>query len=225
MTTEYFKLTSDVNATLAWARAKVCALGVDADLMTRNGPEFSETDLLRELAWVILCSGFREKVIRRLFPKISLCFFDWSSCEAISRNSHICVTTALDLFKSKPKITAIADSASLVHEYGFDILTADIMQNPVQTLQKFPFIGPVTAFHLAKNLGFDLAKPDRHLLRLSIRHGYTDVHEFCSRVAKATGESIRTIDTLFWRVSEMGLGDEIYMPSMTKRSQGSIFAS
>jgi hypothetical protein len=219
MTNDHFELTSDVTTTLAWARATVCALGIDAELMAKNGPAFSETDLIRELAWVILCSGFREKVIRRLFPKISLCFFDWSSCELISRNSHICVATALDLFQSKPKIIAIADSASLVQEYGFDILSADIMQNPVQTLQKFPFIGPVTVFHLAKNLGFDLAKPDRHLLRLSIRHGYADVHEFCSRVAKATGESVRAIDTLFWRVSEMGLADEIYMPSIIKGSQ------
>jgi len=40
-------------------------------------------------------------------------------------------------------------------------------------LQQLPFIGPVTAFHLAKNLGIEAVKPDRHLCRLSKLLGRT----------------------------------------------------
>ena len=45
-----------------------------------NPSMFTESDLLREAAWVILCSGFREAVIRRMFDFISLCFCDWEIC-------------------------------------------------------------------------------------------------------------------------------------------------
>lgn len=32
---------------------------------------FTETDLLREAAWAILCSGFREAVVRRCFDPLA----------------------------------------------------------------------------------------------------------------------------------------------------------
>jgi hypothetical protein len=38
---------------------------------------FSESDFLREYAWVVLNSGFRESVVRKHFDFISLCYCDW----------------------------------------------------------------------------------------------------------------------------------------------------
>jgi hypothetical protein len=192
----------------------VAKRGLDTTLLSTPNSTFTESDLLREIAWVILCSGFRERVVRHLFWKISLCFFDWSSAATIRNNASICVATALDVFRSKPKITAIAQSAALIEERGFETICRDIIASPVCALQRFPFIGEVTAFHLAKNLGFDVPRPDRHLQRLSILHGYTSVHEFCVAISNASGDSVRNIDTLLWRISEMGLGTGIYFPSI-----------
>jgi hypothetical protein len=205
---------SDVQTALAWAKATVRARGWDRQLLSIPEPAFSESDLLRELAWVVLCSGFRERVVRRLFAKISLCFFDWESAETISNNSKICVATALDVFRSRPKIAAIARSAAIIEAAGFESVRRDIAVTPIQALRKFPFIGEVTAFHLAKNLGFDVAKPDRHLQRISLRHGYSDVHDFCRVLAAASGESVRDVDTLLWRISEMGLENEMSFASL-----------
>jgi hypothetical protein len=205
---------SDIQAILAWAKATVKAHGLDTALLSTPTAAFSESDLLRELAWVILCSGFRERVVRRLFGKISLCFFDWASAGIITDHATICVATAMDVFRSKPKITAIAQSAALIDANGFDSVHGDIIANPAQALQRFPFVGEITALHLAKNLGFDVTKPDRHLQRLSIRHGYLNVQDFCAALARASGESVRDIDTLLWRMSEMGLGAEIYFESI-----------
>jgi hypothetical protein len=204
----------DICAVLAWVKAMVDERALDGALLSTPNSTFTESDLLREIAWVILCSGFRERVVRRLFWKISLCFFDWSSAAAIKSNAAICVATALDVFRSKPKIAAIAESAVLIEARGFESVYRDIIKGPIGTLQRFPFIGEITAFHLAKNLGFDVPKPDRHLQRLSIQHGYTSVQEFCAAISKASGDSVRNIDTLLWRVSEMGLGTGIYFPSI-----------
>ena len=215
--------SQDVHAVLAWARKAVNARGLDLALLTEPQFDFTESDLLREIAWVILCSGFRERVVRRLFSKISICFLDWSSAAAINCHRGICVATALDVFQSKQKIAAIAESAAIVDEQGFFSNKAEIIQDPINSLQRFPFIGKITVFHLAKNLGFDFPKPDRHLHRLSTKHGYSNVQEFCAAVAYAGGESVRNVDTLLWRISEMGLGEAIRFPSIARGVANTIY--
>jgi hypothetical protein len=205
----------DIHAMLAWARVRVESKGLDDNILADAYPNFTERDLLRELAWVVLCSGFREKVIRKHFWKISICFLDWCSAAAIKTHAKICVDTALDVFRSRPKLEAIAQSAALIDAAGVESVQKEIRQNPIEALQRFPFIGNVTAFHLAKNLGFNFAKPDRHLQRISTEHGYSNVQEFCAAVAEAVGDSVRNSDTLLWRISEMGHGALIHFPSIT----------
>lgn len=71
-------------------------------------------------------------------------------------------------------------------------------------LQELPWIGPVTVFHLAKNLGTDVAKPDVHLERLA-RRDRTTSQTLCRRLSRATGYRIATIDTVLWRACADGL--------------------
>lgn len=48
------------------------------------------------------------------------------------------------------------------------------------------WIGPITKYHLAKNLGADVAKPDVHLNRLAAPSSLT-AQELCERLARETG--------------------------------------
>lgn len=163
---------------------------------------FTETDLLRESAWVILCSGFKETVVRRRFDVISLCFCDWESAADICNSATRCRSTALAAFGNRQKIEAIIDTAALVNRVGFAQLKRDILRDPIYTVRLFPFIGPITAFHLAKNLGYATAKPDRHLVRLAAVLGYQDVHLLCSSLSQATGDPIQVVDVVLWRYAE-----------------------
>lgn len=70
--------------------------------------------------------------------------------------------------------------------------------DPVAQLQALPWIGEVTALHLAKNLGADVAKPDVHMERLARREQAT-TEQLCMRLANATGYRVATIDTILWR--------------------------
>ncbi len=160
---------------------------------------FSERDLLRESAWVILCSGFREATVRKVFDYISLCFCDWESSIEIARNRSACIATASSRFRNGKKIDAIARVADLVTESGFDQVFRLIQSDPIKHLQKLPFIGPVTSWHLAKNLGLDVAKNDRHLARMAAGLGYADAHDLCGEVSDATGELVSVIDVVLWR--------------------------
>lgn len=161
--------------------------------------DFSETDLLRELAWVVLCSGFKEAIVRKIFSYVSLCFCDWESAGAIVENSDICRATSLSVFKNEKKIDAILYAAHRINDLGYAALKKSILENPIAELQEFSYIGHITSWHLAKNLGLDVAKPDRHLIRISNQFGFNNAHTLCSYIAEKIGEQSKVIDIVLWR--------------------------
>jgi hypothetical protein len=72
--------------------------------------------------------------------------------------------------------------------------------------QSLPWIGPTTKYHLAKDSGVDVAKPDVHLARLA-RRDRTTVERLCRRLAALTGYRVATVDTILWRACATGLLD------------------
>lgn len=61
-----------------------------------------------------------------------------------------------------------------------------------------PWTGPITKYHLAKNLGAHVAKPDVHLNRLAELESVT-AQELCDRLAKESGYRASTVDLILWR--------------------------
>jgi hypothetical protein len=161
--------------------------------------DFTETDLLRECAWVILCSGFREQVVRRVFDHISLCFCDWESASAILDADPTCRTAAMASFRNATKLSAIIRTALHVHARGFTVFKHAVLADPIAELRHLPHIGPITVWHLAKNLGLDVAKPDRHLARISRLFGFEDTNHLCTEIARTSGEQRKVVDLVIWR--------------------------
>ena len=79
----------------------------------------SEKKLLEEIAWVILSSGMKESIIRKIFPILSEKFYFWESAELIVNNEKQCKTDAISIFNHKGKINAIIDIAEFVFRNGF----------------------------------------------------------------------------------------------------------
>ncbi len=184
------------------AKERLLAGNFAAEMTWQLGQDFgafSETDLLRETAWVILCSGFKESVVRQRFGFISLCFCDWESAAEICASAAQCRETALAAFGNQKKIDAILDTAELVNRLEFHRIKLSILRDPIRSVQMFPFIGPVTAYHLAKNLGYATAKPDRHLVRVATAFGYSNVQHLCSSISAATGDPVQVVDVVLWR--------------------------
>lgn len=187
------------------AKQLVSSTGFEGEIRwqaLRNLSEFTESDLLREAAWVVLCSGFREAFVRTCFSFISICFCEWESAALICENADLCRATALSGFGNVRKIGAIVDAARYVHETGFDVYRTAILHDPIPALRCLPYIGEVTAFHLAKNLGANLAKPDRHLSRLAAAQGFYNAQDLCSAIAQATGDPRNVVDLILWRYLE-----------------------
>lgn len=74
----------------------------------------------------------------------------------------------------------------------------------IEFCAKLPWVGPITKFHLAKNLGIDVAKPDVHLNRLAEPESMT-AQELCERLASETGYRVATIDLILWRACADGI--------------------
>jgi hypothetical protein len=172
----------------------------------------TERDFLRETAWVVLCSGFKEKVVRDVFDYISLCFCDWEAASEIATRRDACIRTAFGRFRNERKLLALADIAALVDQTGFDVLYERLQRDPVSQLQIFPFIGPVTSWHLAKNLGFNVAKNDRHLARLAVDLGYANAHDLCHVIARKTGELECVVDVVLWRFATLRSNTQLVLP-------------
>lgn len=164
--------------------------------------EIDESEFLREAAWVIYCSGFRESTVRQHFDFISLCFCDWTSAQEIVESGQICINSAMRGIANRPKHTAVLTIAKLIVDRTFSEIRHRFLNDPIGVFKTMPFLGPITSVHLAKNLGFEFAKPDRHLVRLKDRLGFSDVDEMCRCMARSSGDAIRVVDLVLWRYME-----------------------
>ena len=188
------------------AKAKVLSAGYADEVswqLSRQTKAIDETDLLRESAWVILSSGFRESIVKKIFTYISLCFYDWESAGVITQNRDMCRATALSAINHVGKIDGIIRVAEIIDKTGFNVLKQRIITDPICELMRFPYVGKITAYHLAKNLGFQVAKADRHLMRLSSIAGFSDVQEFCSTISEMTDDPINVVDIVLWRYATL----------------------
>lgn len=87
-----------------------------------------------------------------------------------------------------------------------DQLLSDYLASPdpVEFCGALPWVGSITKYHLAKNCGADVAKPDRHLQRLADAEGVTP-QQLCDRLARQTGYRAATVDVVLWRACATGL--------------------
>jgi hypothetical protein len=188
------------------AKMKVLAAGYAHEIIWQKNlrtEDLTERDLLRECAWVILSSGMRESVIQRKFPGIGQAFFEWTSAEVIVWHHDQCVEAAMALFGHRGKIEAIAKCAHIIYEKGFELLHEELTSSPIDALQQFPFIGPATSHHVAKNIGFPVAKPDRHLCRFAELSGYQTPADLCQALADYIGDPIAVVDIVLWRFATL----------------------
>jgi hypothetical protein len=102
------------------------------------------------------------------------------------------------------KLSSLVAIAETVANLTFAEVARKVAEDPIGELMRFPFIRRITSQHLAKNLGYPLAKNDRHLKRLAKTHAFSDAQEMCELISVHTGESIQVVDTILWRACALG---------------------
>ncbi len=150
--------------------------------MPANAEEFA-----REVAYVVVNSGFKYSIAAPIFERCMVALRDERS--AATEFGHQGKCQAIDHIW--------AERHALFAEYSS-------AGDKIEFLRTMPWIGPVTAWHLLKNLGGDHAKPDVHMERLA-RRDKTTTHRLCARLARQTNYHVARIDTVLWKACSENL--------------------
>jgi hypothetical protein len=165
----------------------------------------NESTFMSEYAWVVLNSGMRESVIAKRFRRILDLFRHFSDLEHILDN-ELCIRESMCLlFNNKAKMNSIFASAKLIAEFPFTKWWSDLCEcnSPAALLSdSLPYMGPATSLHLLKNLGFQVMKPDRHLVRIASMWKFKSAQSLCSSISEITGDPIPVVDIVLWRTAE-----------------------
>lgn len=179
-------------------------LGLKAALVKRGYSEeitWAETlqpcanarDFALEHAFVVCNSGMKAQIARPIFEKVKVALLAGRPASGVF--GHRGKSDAIDV------VWDCRDDWYW-HWRGW-VIEAPIDEQ-LAWLQKLPWIGKITAYHLAKNLGVDCCKPDRHLVRLAEVIS-SEPETLCHELAAATGDRVATVDTVLWRAANLGL--------------------
>lgn len=158
-------------------------IGWAQDLMPPSGPR----GFALEIIFVICNSGMKNTVARLIFE----------NC----KNALLLGTPVFDVFKHPGKAAAIEtiwrDRVELLCRYRQ-------ATDKLAFAESLPWIGGITKYHVVKNFGEDVAKPDVHLQRLADREGCS-VQALCERIAGELGLRVAAVDTVLWRACANGV--------------------
>lgn len=168
-------------------RARVRELGYkhEIDWAQAVQPVSDPHTFWSEFAWVVLNSGMKNQVAAGIWNRVRPVVVSGGSAHSV--------------FGHKGKADAIDHVWKNRHWLLQQYLAAT---DKIAFLRALPWIGPITCWHLAKNYGFDVAKPDRHLVRIAGEEG---TQAMCERLARESGDRIATVDLVIWRAANLGL--------------------
>lgn len=162
----------------------------------RAGPEaVTKWFFFRQYVYVVLCSYWKEQIARKEWER----YFD-------SGGDLSCISNAR---KRQAVFTVRPD----YEDWYIGMLEA---ADRLVYLQTMPMIGPVTCRHLARNIGIDCVKPDRHMNRIAAEFGYGSSNKVSEQIEITTkmckdiqddiggAEYLGVIDVVLWRACNLG---------------------
>jgi hypothetical protein len=138
-----------------------------------------------EYVYVVLNAGMKEQVARKIYERF---------CKDLD------IKTIGHLGKRKA-----VDEAIGKYKMWFNSLQMlKTNDERIEYLKTLPWIGDITKFHLARNIGMQCVKPDRHMKRLSDKFGFGTPLDMCIEIQKTTGDRFGVIDVILWRFMNLG---------------------
>lgn len=161
--------------------------GRDIDWAQSLKPVSDPFDFWAEYSWVVINSGMKNQIAEQIWKKVRPVVMNGGSAGSVFGHKGKCA--AIDyVWKNRRRL--------LVRYHRVP------NTDKLEWIGELPWIGEITKWHLAKNLGFDCAKPDRHLVRIAGEEG---THALCARLAEESGDRIATVDVVIWRAANLKL--------------------
>lgn len=181
------------------AKSEIIQKGYQWEIDIVNNNDWQKTDVEkfhREFVWVVCSTGISNKAAMSMTKD----FWDLNQNPMVIKHNG----------KRLAIIKSISEHVIWFNEWK-QFCFAGMFQHAIDSLGNLPFIGDVTKYHLARNLGMDCAKPDRHLERLAIHYSFggerktkskiydKEVNAMCRYISKETGDKIGLVDLVLWR--------------------------
>lgn len=173
----------------------------------RPRPTEHETEFfLSEYTWIVSASGFRVSHVQSKWDglRIAMHGFELERLKEMS-SEQIEATYMEHMLRNRAKARAISETIRRysARTWDFDELMRRLeATQDVDILKTLPYIGDALKYHLARNLGLDVAKPDVHMLRLAPRFGYTGdntgIQAMCEHIARYRKERVGVVDYVLW---------------------------
>ncbi len=159
---------------------------------------------LSEYCWVVYASGFKVSIIEAIFSDLQAAFKEFELVKLAKMKS---TKSVLAIFNNERKANSFLDGSKVIAKEGFSAFKKRLQNEGVDMLEELPGIGPITKFHLAKNIGFlDEAKPDVWLVRAADACSST-VQELVTFLSDKYVMSRHAVDVILWRYgADKGLG-------------------
>ncbi len=204
-------------------------------------------EILSESSWVVYSSGFRYDIVKKYWKSIREAFHDFDVAEVASFcddiDTHAKRICNMSGFRNLRKAVWCIQNAHRIIELdsqrratgglrGYFVSvsrkkTCDLVKLAPTLVRELGFkgIGNTTIFHLMKNLGIDIFKPDIHVRRVLANLGLIQsenaaVPEICAAMLLLSSESgmrIVELDSLLFLYGQIG-GD--YVHPVQPRSGG-----
>jgi hypothetical protein len=153
----------------------------------------------REYAWVVHATGFSARAVGRMMPRLLEAYGPWD--ELARRGEEEALAAVLPVCNNPRKALAVRRTAGLMlggaEGRGWAAFRDAELSSP-EALQRLPWIGPVTRYHLARNVGLlECVKPDLHLARMAEHWGYPGCLEMCEDL-RPEGMPLGIVDLVLW---------------------------
>lgn len=166
--------------------------------------KLEKKEFLNRYAWVVYVSGFKVSIIDGIWEALKEAFYGFSP----EKIQDACIHRAMKEFRHERKARAVVDTANILRQMNWGAFAEEYLSS-LSRMERLPFIGPATRYHLARNLGMGYAKPDRHLLRIAEYCGFgDDVQGLCGHIAKKKRILVGVVDSVLWFLAaEFGTHD------------------
>lgn len=158
----------------------------EIDWQTNLQPVTDPIVFRNEAIFVILNSGMKAQIALQIWHKVKKAIGDHSDISKVFGHAG----------KVKAINTILVNYTNMFYQYE------DCLEK-IEFLESLPYIGKITKYHLAKNLGLDVVKPDRHLVRIAALYN-TTCDKLCENISKNTGDKVSVVDIVLWRCANLG---------------------
>lgn len=177
----------------------------------------------RKVVEVTFYSGFKAQTVSNKLENILNTFKSISHVSKWSKEKLAKVYNQENIIKNKQKIDACWKNAKvfndIIQEFGSfykylesygDLSSEKVLEKlRIDLINRFFYIGDITSYHFMTDLGLNVVKPDRVLVRIFQRLGLIHVEnndsektnyellEIAREISRITGNNIRYVDIIF----------------------------